>query len=180
MARAMNRGNRQMNLRAIELLDAGPDAHVLDLGFGGGTAVAELLDRGARVTAVDPAADMVTALRERHADAIANGSLDVHEGGVEALPLAGESLDGALTVNTVYFWPRLERGLAELARVLRPGAMLVLAIRDGSVMGNVSEEIFTLRTPAAIRDATEAAGFEARIETREDRKVHWITGRRTA
>ena len=178
VARAMNRGNKEMNLRAIELLEAGPGSRVIDIGFGGGRAVDVLLERAAHVTAIDPAADMVAALGKRHAAAVEAGRLDVHEGGVEQLPLADAAVDAALTVNTVYFWPDLTGPLAEIHRVLAPGGTLVIAIRDGAVMDNVNLEIFTIRSPDQIRTATEDAGFESWVESPANEKVHFIVARK--
>ena len=49
----MNRGNRDLNARAIDLLDVRSGTHVLDLGFGGGLTFPMLLGRGPTVTGVD-------------------------------------------------------------------------------------------------------------------------------
>lgn len=176
IAAAMNRGNRKMNERAIELLGVSGDQRVLDIGFGGGRAVELMLERGLNVTGVDPASDMVAALNERRADEVRAGRLEALEGGVEALPLADDSVDAVLTVNTVYFWSGLPGPLAEIGRVLRPGGTVVIAIRDGAVMTNVDLAIFTIRTPEEIRAALEAAGFEARVESPSDQQVHFVVG----
>ena len=151
---------------------------MIDIGFGGGRAVDVLLERTAHVTAIDPAADMVAALSERHASAVDAGRLDVHEGGVEQLPLADAAVDAARTVNTVYFWPELPGPLAEINRALAPGGTLVIAIRDGAVMDNVNLEIFTIRSPDQIRTAAEDAGFESWVEVPADHKVHFIVARK--
>jgi SAM-dependent methyltransferase len=148
--------------------------HVLDLGFGGGRGVDALLERGLRVTAVDPASDMVTALAERYNGDPAAGRLAVREGGVESLPLGDESVDGVVTVNTVYLWSELLGPLSEIGRVLVPGGTLVIAIRDGAVMNNVDLDIFTIRSPETIAAAAESTGFEARVETPPGGKTHFI------
>ena len=81
-----------------------------------------------------------------------------------------------LTVNTVYFWPDLPVALRELRRVLLPGGRLVIGIRDGSVMQQVSAEVFTLRTPDEIRSALEADGFsEVRVRSAHDGRTHLIS-----
>ena len=134
IAAVMNRGNRGLNERAINLLDVRPSSRALDLGFGGGLALALLLERAAHVTAIDRAQDMVAAAEARHADDIAAGRLTVKVGDVGALPLADGSVDRILTVNTVYFWPDLVSAFSELQRVMAPGARVVIGIRDGSVM----------------------------------------------
>lgn len=176
----MNRGNRKMNTRAIDLLDLENGTRVLDLGFGGGLALDMLLDRGAKVTGVDRAPAMIAAATTRHSEAIAAGRLTVVEGDVAALPLAPASVERVLTINTVYFWSDLETALAEIYRVLTPDGKLVIGIRDGSVMNNVSRDIFTIRPPGEIRTKVVDAGFDdVQIESPSDEKVHYISAQRS-
>ena len=176
----MNRGNRRMNTRAIDLLDIEDGIRVLDLGFGGGLALDTLLDRGAQVTGVDRAPAMVDAATTRHRDAIAAGRLTVIEGDVAALPLAPASVERVLTINTVYFWSDLAAALAEINRVLTPDGKLVIGIRDGSVMNNVSRDIFTIRPPDEIKTKVVDAGFDdAQIESPSNQKVHYISAQRS-
>ncbi|MDP2712235.1 MAG: class I SAM-dependent methyltransferase [Solirubrobacteraceae bacterium] len=175
VAALMNRGNRDLNRRAIDLLDVGRSARALDLGFGGGLALPLLLERAAHVTAVDRAQDMVAAAAARHADDIAAGRLTVLAGDVGALPLDDGSVDRVLTVNTVYFWRDLESALRELRRVMRPGARLVIGIRDGVVMERVDHDIFTIRTPTDLAVALGDAGFdEVDVASAADRKTHLL------
>lgn len=176
VAAAMNRGNRDLNARAIDLLDVGPSNRVLDLGFGGGSTFAPLLARGATVVGVDRSEDMVAAARARHAaDAV-----EVHHADVQALPLVDGAVDRVLTVNTVYFWPDLPAALREVARVLAPGGRLVVGIRDGSVMRQVDPAVFTVRPPAELAGALAAAGFaDVQVHSALDGKTHLIASRRT-
>jgi arsenite methyltransferase len=57
----------------------------------------------------------------------------VAEGSSTALPLADNSLDAAITVNTVYFVPDLDTACVELARVVRLGGRLVIGIGDDAM-----------------------------------------------
>jgi SAM-dependent methyltransferase len=175
VARLMNRGNGALNARAIEVLDVTAGSRVLDLGFGGGLTFGPLLARGASVIGVDRAEDMVQAATARHEEDVVAGRLTVRTGEVDGLPLDDDAVDRVLTVNTVYFWPDLGPALSEVRRVLAPGGRLVIGIRDGSVMRQVSPEVFTLRTPDELRAALEAAGFsDVRVRSAEDRKTHLI------
>lgn len=119
---------------------------------------------------------MVTAAEGRYREHVAAGRLVVSTGEVEALPLDDASVDRVLTVNTVYFWPDLARALGEVHRVLAPGGRIVIGIRDGSVMQQVSPDVFTLRTPDEITTALGAAGFaEVDVQSAPDGATHLIT-----
>jgi SAM-dependent methyltransferase len=176
IAAGMNRGNRDLNRQAIDLLDVRTGTRVLDLGFGGGASFGPLLERGGSVVGVDRAGDMVAAAAERHRG---DSRVAVHEGDVTALPLEDAAVDRVLTVNTVYFWPDLAPALRELHRVLAPGGRVVIGIRDGSVMERVDTAIFTIRPPDAIASALAAAGFGApEVHTAPDGASHLITATR--
>lgn len=171
----MNRGNRGLNDEALELLDVAAGTRVLDLGFGGGLTFAPLLARGAVVYGVDRAPEMVTAAQARHAEAVRAGRLILQTGDVEALPLADGTVDRVVTVNTVYFWPDLAPSLRELHRVLTPGGRVVIGIRDGSVMRQVSPDVFTLRPPEDLSRALSDAGFtDVAVRTNDAGTTHLI------
>lgn len=131
VASAMDRRNRTMALHAVGALDLEGAPTVVDLGFGSGVAIAMILAHvpAARVVGVDPSAVAVRAGQRRFGRALAAGQLRLLEGALPALPLEAASVDAVLSNNTVYFWPDLDAGLAELARVVRPGGQVVLGIR---------------------------------------------------
>jgi len=179
VAALMNRGNRALNARAIDLLDVSGGSRVLDLGFGGGLTFDPLLERGATVAGVDRAGDMVAAALARHREHVDAGRLTLQRGEVDALPLEDAAVDRVLTVNTVYFWPDLAPAMRELHRVLAPGGRVVVGIRDGSVMERVDPAVFTIRTPEAIASSLEAAGFTAaEVHSAQDGATHLITATR--
>lgn len=121
-----------MNLHMVGALDLTPGAEVLEVGFGGGVALALLLahDPTLRIVGIDLADDMLALARRRFAAELRAGRLELSQGVVEHLPYATARFDAACTANCVYFWPDLDAGLRELARVLRPGASLVVAINS--------------------------------------------------
>src|SRR5580765_8865885 len=70
---------------------------VVDVGCGPGALVAELVRRGAHVSAVDPSAQFVGAARERYPD------VDVQQASAEELPFEDASFDAALAQLVVHF-----------------------------------------------------------------------------
>jgi SAM-dependent methyltransferase len=126
---------REDNLRARQRMYAevsGPHPHdvlwqtlveweprrVLEVGGGPG----ELSERmrkelGAQVSFIDISPRMVELARER--------GLDAQVGDVQSLPFEDGSFDTVVAAWMLYHVPDLDRGLAEIARVLRPGGALI-------------------------------------------------------
>jgi SAM-dependent methyltransferase len=98
---------------------ARPPARVLDLGAGTGKLTRPLVAAGLDVVAVEPLERMRAAL------ASAVGAERVLDGRAEAIPLGDGSLGGAVC-GEAFHWFDGARASDELARVLAPGATLVL------------------------------------------------------
>jgi len=112
---------REIVFRAVAEVDP---RCVLEVGPGPG----ELAERignelGAEVIAVDTSPRMVELARER--------GVEAQVGDVQELPFPDESFDCAVAAWMLYHVPDVDRGIAELARVLRPGGRLVAATNAG-------------------------------------------------
>lgn len=106
-------------------LDLGSNSEVLDLGAGTGKLARALTRTGAHVIAVEPVEQMRSLLTA------SSPSVDVRDGVAEAIPLPDGSVD-SVTVGQAFHWFERGRSLAEIHRVLRPGARLALVwnVRD--------------------------------------------------
>jgi SAM-dependent methyltransferase len=104
-------------------VDAGHD--VLDVATGSGNVAILCAQRGAKVTGLDPTPELFDAARRRAREA--GVECDWVEGDAEDLPYADESFDRVLSTFGVMFAPRHEQAAAELVRVARPGATIVVA-----------------------------------------------------
>jgi SAM-dependent methyltransferase len=110
-------GPNPVELTFEAVAEAAP-ARVLEVGCGRGE-LAERIGKelGAGVVAVDQSERMVELTRARGVEAMV--------GDVQELPFADASFDCAVAAWMLYHVPDVDRGLAELARVLRPGGRLV-------------------------------------------------------
>jgi SAM-dependent methyltransferase len=101
---------------------AGLEGEVLEVGFGSGRNVPHYPEEVARVRAVDPA----TVGRKLAVERVAASSIPVEYIGLsgEQLPLEDASVDHVLSTWTLCTIPDVERALAEMCRVLRPGGAL--------------------------------------------------------
>jgi ubiquinone/menaquinone biosynthesis C-methylase UbiE len=116
--------------RAADLARIGPGGSALDVCCGTGDLALELARRagpGGRVVGLDFSAPMLELAREK--SRAAGDTVAWVQGNALELPFEGGEFDAA----TVGFGARnvvdLERGIAEMARVVRPGG--VVAVFDG-------------------------------------------------
>jgi SAM-dependent methyltransferase len=120
-AAAYERGRPSYPPEAVDWLLAPTDTwvarDVLDLGAGTGKLTTRLVERGLKVVAVDPIAEMLEMLRTALPDTPAL------LGSAEQIPLPDNAVDAVL-VAQAWHWFDQERAVAEIARVLRPGGRL--------------------------------------------------------
>lgn len=177
VARTLNSNNRAMVAAACRAAQPPRSGTVADIGFGGGVGLAVLLDEvgeDGRVHGVEISDTMLDLASRRFRSDVHRGRLQLQRGSLTGLPLEDDSLDAALTVNTLYFVEDLPAAVAELARVLRPGGRVVLGVRDPTVMAGipVTRHGFRLREPEEIEPELERAGLAVSgedIGTRRER-----------
>jgi SAM-dependent methyltransferase len=142
---------------------------VVEIGFGSGLNVEAYPDEVTLVYAVEPAA----VARRLAARRIAASTVRVEHVGLrgESIPLDDDSCDCALSTFTLCTIPDVERALAELRRVLRPGGRLhflehglspdastaTWQRRIEPIQKRVADGCHLTRDPAAL---VRAAGFD--------------------
>jgi len=95
-------------------------ADVLEVGCGEGELAERLVrELDVSLVALDQSARMVELTRAR--------GVDARVGDVQELPFPDASFDVVVAAWMLFHVPDLDRGLAEIARVLRPGGRLVAA-----------------------------------------------------
>jgi SAM-dependent methyltransferase len=124
--RFMGRYSSQLSGQMADLAGVRAGQRVLDVGCGPGALTAELVTRlgPEAVSAVDPSEPFVAAARAR------NPGLDVRRASAEQLPFADGAFDAALAQLVVHFMPDPIAGLAEMARVTRPGGVVATCVWD--------------------------------------------------
>ena len=121
---------RELRQKTVNLAQLQPGEQVLDVGCGTGTLaikVARRVGRVGHVAGIDPGAQQIAYARAQAARH--NISIDFQIGVIEQLPFPDQTFDVVFSTLMMHHLPApLKRqGLAEIARVLKPGGRLVIA-----------------------------------------------------
>ncbi len=103
-----------------EMVSIEKSQSILDVGSGTGDIAIQLQERGANVTGIDFAAEMVTVANERYP------AIEFLEADVEKLPFEDGSFDRAIANYTAHHFARPKQAFSEIRRVLNPGGYLTI------------------------------------------------------
>ena len=103
----------------------GEHGRTLDLGCGTGSAFRMLRARQFDVVGIDLSSRMLAFAKQRYAD---DRAIELSRGDAEFLPFATGSFDAVTCLGVFESLPDYAPALREIARVLRPGGLLVLSI----------------------------------------------------
>ncbi len=156
--------------------DDGPDGDelgddVLELGAGPGLVTDLLVELAPRVTAVEIDEPLAAALRTR----LAGRPVEVITADATALPLPAGRFSAAACFTMLHHIPTPElqdRALAEIARVLRPGGLLVGTDGEDTPARRAlhAGDVFVPIDPGRMAERLRAAGFpDPLVESNGDR-----------
>jgi ubiquinone/menaquinone biosynthesis C-methylase UbiE len=121
---------RELRQKTATLAQLQPGEQVLDVGCGTGTLareVARRVGKAGHVAGIDPGAQQIAHARAQAARR--NLPIEFQIGVIEQLPFPDQTFDVVFSTLMMHHLPApLKRqGLAEIARVLKPGGRLVIA-----------------------------------------------------
>ncbi|SIT58141.1 putative Methyltransferase family protein [Mesorhizobium prunaredense] len=139
-----------------------------DIGCGSGHFARKLADHGAAVVGYDGSAEMVSAAwHSAESGRGSGGSLHFEQiGSVEQLPVADGSLDGCICLSVLEYLPNISVGLGEIARVVKPGGVVVLSIPYRFSLVRLAQAMRTRLSGRAVNAGSQYIAFSRHAVTK--------------
>jgi len=117
---------------SVAKLSPQPGDSILEIGYGTGQLVAYLARATTHglIAGVDPSELMVTTAQRRNAAGIASGRVDLRLGDAAQLPWPTQAFDKVVALHSFQFWADPRAAIDEIARVLKPGGLLLFVLRN--------------------------------------------------
>lgn len=162
LLRSMNLCHAPLTNWGLGFVDFKDEMKMLDIGCGGGATLTRLLKRSfnSMVYGIDISHESVAKARKvnrKHLDK----QVFIQTGSAAKLPWNDNTFDVVTAVETVYFWPNIEKCFSEVKRVLKPDgpfAIIVEVTSKDSVWTNLVDGM-TVYSSDQLVSILEKAGF---------------------
>ncbi len=124
--RALHVDEAEVERRLLDILPAEPCDLLVDMGTGTGRMLEVLAGRYRRAIGIDTNQHMLAYARTRTEGAQFR-SVQIRQGDICNLALGGESVGAVVMHQVLHFLAEPERAIAEAARILKPGGLLLVA-----------------------------------------------------
>jgi arsenite methyltransferase len=165
----------------VEWLDIPPGGVTLDVGSGPGNVTASLA-RAAGPDGLALGVDISEPMLARAVRAEGGPQVGFVRADAQRLPFRDESFDAVVSIAMLQLIPTPDVALAEMVRVLRPGARMAVMVptagRAGALMRLLPEGGVHFFTDDEIADTLEDLGM-VRVRSKNLGTVQWVRGKRS-
>jgi ubiquinone/menaquinone biosynthesis C-methylase UbiE len=141
LSAVLYRHRRALAVTWIDGLGLRAGAPILEVGCGAGLLSTMLASRGFAVTAMDRVTDMLDATRRHATEAGVSDRLSTVLGDVHSLEFDDESFDLVLALGVLPWLHSPSLAMAEMARVLQPGAFLLASADNRAALTGFLEPL---------------------------------------
>jgi arsenite methyltransferase len=163
-----------------EWLDIPPGGTALDVGSGPGNVTASLA-RAAGPEGLALGVDISEPMLARAVRAEAGPQVGFLRADAQRLPFRDQTFDAVLSIAMLQLIPKPSAALAEMARVLRPGARMAVMVptarRAGALTRLLPDGGAHFFTEDEIGDTLEDLGL-VRVRTNSVGTIQWVRGKR--
>ncbi len=178
----MNKNHYEVTGWGLQMLTIEDDSQVIDLGCGGGKTVQRLAIHTpeGKVFGLDYSEDCVDWANEMNHRAVEEGKVVIIRGEVENTPFEDENFDVATAVETIYFWPDIQKSFKEIHRILKTGGQFLIINEaypdeNNKEKNKVYEDVgnMVIPSPEELTSWLTEAGFkDIAIELEEEK--NWL------
>ncbi|HEX8637622.1 MAG TPA: class I SAM-dependent methyltransferase [Pyrinomonadaceae bacterium] len=149
--------------RLVSLMSPRENSRILDIGCGTGNYTVALVEHGYSFCGVEPSETMIEQARRK------SDSIVWTQAAAEELPFEKEFFGAAMATLTIHHWKNLEKGFAEIHRVLKKESNFVIFTSYPEQTGNywlkhyfpvmLKDSMAVLPEREKLLTALESAGF---------------------
>ncbi len=155
--------NSKSSVQAVATLGLHPNDHVLEVGFGNGRMVPEVLKQaeGLRYAGLDLSPTMVAEAERFNGALVTAGQASFYLGSAEHMPFPDRLFNCIFSIGVAHFWSTPSLALSESFRVLRPGGLSMIGCLHPRTAPPFArpDNGFYLRDAAEWEALHRAAGF---------------------
>ena len=159
----MNCLNRKLYKAVIENLNIQTTDTILEIGFGNGYLIRKVSNKDPKkMYGIDISPDMLKLTSRKSQKKIEQGKVELLLADVQDLPFENDLIDKIYTINTVYFWQDIQRGFAEVKRVLKPNGLFfnLIYLKEWLDKVPVTQYVFSKYTAEQIKKITDESGLK--------------------
>lgn len=160
---------KKLSLWAIKLTTISDNYRILEIGYGGGSTIKNLLalNKNLEIHGIDISKESYRTAQRVHSDSIRKGSVQLKIGNVENMPYQNNYFDRIFAIQTHIFWKDIKKSFQEVYRVLSSNSTLIIASEKEKIHYHMTD----YRTSHEFSQLLTSIGF-SKIEEKQNR--NWI------
>ena len=148
--------------------------YLLDIGCGGGAFINKLLKykKVKKAYGIDHSEKMIELSNKKNKKFIKNGMIEIERSSVDNLPFNEDMFDTVTALETIQFWPAMDKSIKEVRRVLKEKGYFLIVNRYPTESSRWYIKM-QLKNTSEYKDILERCGFIVKKIDKEQRKG-WI------
>jgi ubiquinone/menaquinone biosynthesis C-methylase UbiE len=148
MSKIFDKGNKEMNAFAKQMLDIKTDDNILEIGCGTGRLINEIskeLETG-KIDGIDFSNTMASIAIKNNKKNIREGKVNIQNADFDKFPFDENYYDKIFSINTIYFWENPDFTVSKILRLLKPNGTLILGfhLKKDMIKMDLDNTIFKL------------------------------------